>query len=97
MQPWAGPIEGFEDYFLNLTPENNHLNPWFIEYWEDYFQCRYPNSIETPFNQNYTETCGPNLRQTQQNGYVAEAQLQYVSDAVMAFAVALKVRGYQPY
>ncbi len=26
-----------------------------------------------------------------ENGYVAEAQLQFVSDAVMAFAYALKV------
>ncbi len=31
------------------------------------------------------------LRQTFDNGYVAEAQLQFVSDCIMAFAVALRV------
>lgn len=55
------------------------------------FQCRWPGSLETPFNQNYTEPCDPNARQTLYNGYVPEAQLQFVSDSVMAFAVALKV------
>ena len=62
-----------------------------MEYWEDYFQCRYPNSSETPFNQNYTRQCNGSERQTKDNGYVAEAQLQFVSDSIMAFAVALKV------
>ena len=38
VQPWAEPIVGFEDYFLGLTPLNNHRNPWFVEYWEDYFK-----------------------------------------------------------
>ena len=67
------------------------VNFRFVEYWEDYFKCRYPNSSETPFNQNYTEPCNMSLRQTKDNGYEAEAQLQFVSDSVMAFAVALKV------
>ena len=91
MQPFAMPVKGFEDYFLNLTPPTNKRNPWYVEYWEDYFQCRVPGSPETPFNQNYSETCTGEERQTRQNGYVPEAQLQFVSDAIMAFAVALKV------
>ena len=44
VQPYAEPIKGFEDYFLSLTPETNTRNPWFVEYWEDYFKCRMPNS-----------------------------------------------------
>ncbi len=43
VQPYAEEIKGFEDYFLGLTPETNKRNPWFTEYWEDYFMCRYPN------------------------------------------------------
>lgn len=91
VQPYAEPIKGFEEYFLGLTPESNPRNPWFIEYWEDYFRCRVPGSLETPFNQNYTVVCDPDLRQSWDNGYEPEAQLQYVSDAVMAFAIAIKV------
>ncbi|CAH1776113.1 unnamed protein product [Owenia fusiformis] len=90
VQPFAQPIEGFEDYFLNLTPENNQRNPWFIEYWEDYFRCKYKDSLPTPFNAKYNTSCRGDEMQTKQNGYVAEAQLQYVSDATLAFAVALK-------
>jgi hypothetical protein len=30
VQPQANPVEGFEEYFLNLTVENNKRNPWFV-------------------------------------------------------------------
>ena len=29
VQPQANPIRGFEEYFLNLTVQNNKRNPWF--------------------------------------------------------------------
>ena len=29
MQPQANPVKGFQEYFLNLTVENNKRNPWF--------------------------------------------------------------------
>ena len=29
VQPQANPVKGFEEYFLNLTVENNKRNPWF--------------------------------------------------------------------
>ncbi|KAI8123732.1 Metabotropic glutamate receptor 8 [Lucilia cuprina] len=56
VQPQANPVKGFEEYFLNLTVENNQRNPWFVEFWEDHFQCRYPGSTSTPYN-NYNRTC----------------------------------------
>ena len=37
------------------------------------------------------QACAAGLRQSWQNGFEPEAQLQFVSDAVMAFAHALKV------
>ncbi len=43
VQPYAEPIRGFEQYFLSLTPETSRHNPWFAEYWEDFFQCRLSN------------------------------------------------------
>lgn len=30
VQPQANPVRGFREYFLNLTVENNHRNPWFV-------------------------------------------------------------------
>ena len=29
VQPQANPVRGFQEYFLNLTVENNERNPWF--------------------------------------------------------------------
>ncbi|KAH8316443.1 hypothetical protein KR067_008053 [Drosophila pandora] len=88
VQPQANNVRGFEEYFLGLTVENNQRNPWFVEFWEDHFQCRYPGSTSTPYN-NYTKECTKKERLSRQNTDF-EDQLQFVSDAVMAFAYALR-------
>ncbi|RWS05544.1 metabotropic glutamate receptor 4-like protein, partial [Dinothrombium tinctorium] len=90
IQPKANPVNGFDDYFLQLTPKNNFRNPWFIEYWEAYFKCKWPNSQATPFNQFYKRNCNGNERMSYENGYEPEKQLQFVSDAVLAFGYAFK-------
>ncbi|XP_020712388.2 metabotropic glutamate receptor 2-like isoform X2 [Athalia rosae] len=89
VQPQANPVKGFEEYFLDLTVENNRRNPWFVEFWEDHFQCRYPNASWTPYNQKYTKPCTTKERLTKQST-AFEGQLQYVSDAVTAFAHAFR-------
>lgn len=60
-----------------------------LEFWEDHFQCRYPNSSITPYNNKYKKTCTKKEKLTK-NNTAFEGQLQFVSDAVMAFAHALK-------
>ncbi|XP_037917846.1 metabotropic glutamate receptor 2-like [Hermetia illucens] len=89
VQPQANPVKGFEEYFLNLTVENNLRNPWFVEFWEDHFKCKYPNSPFTPHNRNFTKVCTTKEKLTKNNTDF-EDQLQFVSDAVMTFAHALK-------
>ncbi|XP_065155230.1 metabotropic glutamate receptor 2-like [Atheta coriaria] len=89
VQPQANPVQGFEEYFLNLNVENNKRNPWFVEFWEHHFQCLYPNSSRTPYNQNYKKMCTGKEQLSKQNT-VFEDQLQFVSDAVMAFAYAIR-------
>ncbi|KAJ3644198.1 hypothetical protein Zmor_026868 [Zophobas morio] len=89
VQPQANPVRGFEEYFLSLNVENNPRNPWFIEFWEHHFQCRYPNSSKTPYNQKHRKLCTGKEKLTRQNT-VFEDQLQFVSDAVMAFAYAIR-------
>uniref|UniRef100_T1IGY4 G-protein coupled receptors family 3 profile domain-containing protein n=1 Tax=Strigamia maritima TaxID=126957 RepID=T1IGY4_STRMM len=90
LQPRANPVDGFDEYFLGLSVKTNKRNPWFVEYWEDYFRCKYLNSPVTPYNQEYTETCTGDEVMTYDNGYQSEGQLQFVSDAVMVFAHAFK-------
>jgi hypothetical protein len=36
VQPQANPVRGFEEYFLNLTVESNHRNPWFVGKYSSY-------------------------------------------------------------
>ncbi|KAL4221716.1 hypothetical protein ACF0H5_019971 [Mactra antiquata] len=88
VQPLAYEVKGFKEYFLNLTPDNNPRNPWFIEFWEQNFQCKYPGSPWTPNNENYNRTC-TGREVIHEDSFIMEAQLQFVSDAIMAFAVAL--------
>lgn len=59
------------------------------EFWEDHFKCRYPNAPRTPYNRNYTKNCTTHERLTKQDT-AFEDQLQFVSDAVMAFAYAFR-------
>ncbi|KAK8383702.1 hypothetical protein O3P69_015864 [Scylla paramamosain] len=89
VQPQANPVGGFDDYFLSLTVEKNKRNPWFVEYWENHFGCRYPNSSLTPYNAATTRECTGAEQLTAKNTQF-EAQLQFVSDAVMAFAYAFR-------
>ncbi|KAM3956039.1 LOW QUALITY PROTEIN: metabotropic glutamate receptor 2-like [Aphomia sociella] len=89
VQPQANPVRGFREYFLNLTVENNPRNPWFVEFWEDHFRCRYPDSARTPYNSQYTRACSGRERLTADNTEF-EAQLQFVADAVFAFVHAIR-------
>lgn len=89
VQPQANKVKGFEEYFLALTVEKNERNPWFVEFWETHFECKYPNSSLTPFNKKYKQMCTKQEKLTTNNTDF-EDQLQFVSDAVMAFAYALR-------
>jgi hypothetical protein len=68
----------------------------FAEFWEGHFQCRYPNSAPTPYNRRYTHDCDITKRLHRDNT-AFEGQLQFVSDAVMAFAHAFKYSSTLPF
>lgn len=54
------------------------------------FQCKYPGAPWTPFNEDYNRTCtGEEV--INEDSFIMEAQLQFVSDSIMAFAHALHV------
>jgi Receptor family ligand binding region. len=60
----------------------------FAEFWEDHFKCKYPNGSRTPYNTEFNRTC-TGKEKLSHNNTAFENQLQFVSDAVMAFAHAL--------
>lgn len=62
----------------------------FPEFWEHQFSCRYPNSSKTPYNIKMGNLCNGTEKLTKDNT-VFEDQLQFVSDAVLAFAYAIRL------
>lgn len=66
-----------------------YSTPHCTEFWEDHFACRYPNSSLTPYNKKYKKMC-TTKEKLEKNTTAFEDQLQFVSDAVMAFAYALR-------
>ncbi|XP_051164141.1 metabotropic glutamate receptor [Leptopilina boulardi] len=81
-------IPKFDKYMASLTPENNKRNPWFGEYWEEVFGCVLRKNIGKTNNKSVQE-CDPDLRLTPELGFVQESKVQFVVDAVYAFALAL--------
>lgn len=83
-------IPGFDEYMASLTPESNRRNPWFSEYWEEAFGCVLRKNVvgQTAAGQNST-VCPAKLRLTPETGYEQESKVQFVVDAVYAFALAL--------
>lgn len=95
-------IPEFDSYMGSLTPENNRRNPWFGEYWEEVFDCilrRNAAAHERAGSQTVgwksgagnrsLNICSPGLRLNAASGYEQESKVQFVVDAVYAFALAL--------
>lgn len=40
-------IAEFDEYFTNLTVDNNNRNPWFSEFWQETFNCSLTNKSRT--------------------------------------------------
>lgn len=83
VQPLARKLEGFDGYFTSLTPATNTWNPWFRDYWEDHFKCKFQGNDTDGNSCTGKERLGPD------NGYEQLQSLYYVRDAIQAFAGAL--------
>lgn len=33
--------DDFDKYYLNLKPKTNKRNPWFLDFWETHFKCKF--------------------------------------------------------
>lgn len=90
VSPLLRSLKGFTEYFTGLTPQNNLLNPWFAEYWEEHFHCKLANFNLTPYNRDYGHWCAENRQISEAgSGFKQTALLHFVRDAAYAFAYAL--------
>lgn len=79
-------VNTYNEWRVHMFTEKSVI--FFSEFWEEHFQCRYPKSMRTPYNLNYSSECNStnHLRSKKPK---FENQLQFVSDSVLAFANAL--------
>ena len=86
---------------MSLTPWNNARNPWYGDYWQEIFGCVLPHNVQstTSTGNNFNgvgnsssnlPVCSRSLRMSQQHaGYEQDSKIQFVIDAVYAFAHAI--------
>ncbi|GFS31985.1 metabotropic glutamate receptor 4 [Trichonephila inaurata madagascariensis] len=84
------PVDGFEEYFKSLNVKTNKRNPWFSEYWEQTFSCKLPDTRLTTRNMWAKNKCNGSEDLFAVKGFKMEEEAQYVSNAVLAFAYAIK-------
>ncbi|CAF4664097.1 unnamed protein product [Rotaria sp. Silwood1] len=85
-------ISEFDNYFNNLKPSKNTRNPWFREYWEETYKCKFEETPKTIFNQNYTRLCS-DIDSTYTNlsvPYFQEGYVHYVVDAVFTLVISIQ-------
>ena len=82
--PEAVNTAGFDEHFQSLHISNHTDNPWFAEYWEDYFKCSLNGT-----NPALPICNASNQRISRTNGYVSDAYVPNSIDAVYAIAHAV--------
>ncbi|GAB6033506.1 hypothetical protein CHUAL_013385 [Chamberlinius hualienensis] len=83
-------IPEFDEYISTLTPFNNKRNPWFEEFWEEFFSCSLRDDANL-YVQNLSSKplCSETLRLDEKSGFNQESKVQFVINAVYAMAHAL--------
>ncbi|XP_054719019.1 metabotropic glutamate receptor 3-like [Uloborus diversus] len=91
ISPLLKRLPGFDDFFKNLTPENNaQKNPWFPEFWEEHFHCKLPDFDQTPYNQKFPKWCSEQkISEVSGDKQTFSEALHFVRDSAYAFAHAL--------
>ncbi|KAL2091202.1 hypothetical protein ACEWY4_013465 [Coilia grayii] len=85
--PKRASIDGFDDYFMTRSLENNRRNIWFAEFWEEDFRCK----LTRPGRKldSGQRKCTGEERISRDSPYEQEGKVQFVIDAVYAMAHAL--------
>ncbi|KAL3042936.1 hypothetical protein OYC64_020786 [Pagothenia borchgrevinki] len=78
-------VTWFDDYYLNLKPDDNLRNPWFPEFWQHRFQCRLRGHPLESLTYNRTCTWRESLR----HQYVQDTKMGFVINAIYSMAHGL--------
>lgn len=76
--------------YSKLLTFTSNRNPWFEEFWEDSFACKLAHNFPIVFQPGENDkVCNESSRLSDKVGYEQESKIQFVVDAVYAFAHAL--------
>ncbi|KAM4628273.1 metabotropic glutamate receptor 5b [Polymixia lowei] len=81
----SADVKWFDDYYLKLRPDNNHRNPWFIEFWQHRFHCRLKGHPQESLKYNRTCSKRESLRQQ----YAQDTKMGFVINAIYSMAYGL--------
>uniref|UniRef100_A0A8C4YXE5 Glutamate receptor, metabotropic 6b n=1 Tax=Gadus morhua TaxID=8049 RepID=A0A8C4YXE5_GADMO len=85
--PKRASIDGFDQYFISRSLENNRRNIWFAEFWEDDFKCKLTRP-GVKYDSSRRKCTGEE-RISRESSYEQEGKVQFVIDAVYAMAHAI--------
>ena len=74
-------IKEFNDYFKNLRPQTNTRNPWFLEYWQEQFNCTINRSTLKDSKLSLRECSENESLNVRQDGFI-----HFVIDSVFSMA-----------
>ncbi|ETN78182.1 hypothetical protein NECAME_10502 [Necator americanus] len=83
----APKVPGFRAYYSQLNPENNTVNPWFREFWQQKFGCQFAVSKEDKNNENIRICTG---NEDLDKEYKEDPKLSQVINSIRVVAFGLK-------
>ncbi|KIH51535.1 hypothetical protein ANCDUO_18379 [Ancylostoma duodenale] len=86
-QTICSKVPGFRAYYSQLNPENNTVNPWFREFWQQKFGCQFAVSKEDKNNENIRICTGT---EDLDKEYKEDPKLSQVINSIRVVAFGLK-------
>ncbi|CAG9536692.1 unnamed protein product [Cercopithifilaria johnstoni] len=77
-------VKWFDQHYFSLNPENNVLNPWFREFWQEKFNCQFT----VPKDDFETKVCTG--RENLTINYKQDAKLSQVVNSIRVVGLALQ-------
>ncbi|XP_065079892.1 metabotropic glutamate receptor 1-like [Ochlerotatus camptorhynchus] len=85
-------VKSFDDYYFSLNPFTNKRNPWFREFWEVKFDCRFPSNDADPVEAKHSNEVKPICtgKEKLSDRYKQEPKMSFVIKAIYTMAYALQ-------
>lgn len=89
-------VPDFMEYFYKLNPLNNDHNPWFVDFWEEIFQCSMSEKTKTAPHEDRSTFIAKNCSREEHLAAkllktdAVFSRVSYVSDAVLSVVYSVR-------